>query len=41
MTVTRRTLLKSTLAATVGGAAIAALPRRAAAMRAAGVPGGR
>lgn len=37
----RRNLLKSGLAATAAGAAIAALPRRAAATRAAAVPGGR
>ena len=39
--VSRRTFAKSVLAASIGGAALLALPRRAAAMRAAAVPGGR
>ena len=39
--VTRRAFAKSALAATAAGAALMALPRRAAAMRAAAVPGGR
>jgi beta-galactosidase len=38
---TRRDLLKSTLAASLGGAALTTLPTRAAAARALAVPGGR